>query len=374
MTNTKCKLLGLSPEIRSDRTPGPLGKNDAADLDLRFCLAGDTPGPVGMGHDSGSVPLAASERVELRPFVIGSNATLRLLQSVATMVALDKLTVIKGGATLPNHNTGPFPTLDQLAITLIAGEMLVETGDPGQIDLEKSRLMKIYIQEFVGAIASGSQATAKFFIEKDALKARAKLSIDAKFAKAQQYNSTRVSAAKTMVASAAVVKFQSTVVLKTAAIFAGWAGFGVELGFEIITDAIGDYNKSKDSNAVVVIVESALDETSSEMSEEIQTELVEKSTEKWDSYVNQLDHEISKLSRQVQEKRGNRKKRQGQAKRLASAEARAAKVAGSRAGLSGAAKRSGALKFAGKSVGWAFWADDVLEAYGELIETLESTK
>ena len=370
MTNTKCKLLGLSPEIRSDRTPGPLGKNDAADLDLRFCLAGDTPGPVGMGNDSGSVPLATCERVELRQFVIGSNATLRLLQSVATMVALDKLTVIKGGATLPNHNTGPFPTLDQLAITLFAGEMLIETGDRDQIDLEKSKLMNIYIHEFVVAIAAGAHSTARFFIEKEAVKTRAKLSIDAKFAKAQHYNSTRVSAAKTMVASAAVVKFQSTVVLKTAAMFTGWAGFGVELGFEIITDAIGDYNKAKDANAVVVIVESALDETPSEILEEIP----EKSTEKWHTYVNQLDQEISKLSRQVQEKRGSPKKGRNRPKRLANAEARAVKAAGSKAGLSAAAKRSGALKFAGKSVGWAFWAKDVLEAYEELIETLESTK
>jgi len=41
------------------RTPGPFGRNDAADPDVAWCRGGDTPGSVGTGAD-GAAPLACA--------------------------------------------------------------------------------------------------------------------------------------------------------------------------------------------------------------------------------------------------------------------------------------------------------------------------
>jgi hypothetical protein len=374
MTATKSGILGLCIDLPAPRTPGCLGKNDAADINLHVCLAGDTCGPLGTRGDGGTIAPSSSEKIRFRPLTCDRDATLRFLESVATMVAIDKLTVVQGGAKLPNHNTGPFPTLDQMAISIFAGEMSIDTGDRKQIDAEKSLLMNRYLHQFVDAVGEGGASTQQFYRDKQVAKTLAKKSIDDKFAKVQKYNSVRLAAAQAMVVTAATVQLGSTIVLKTAGIYAPAIGTAVELGYDIAIDAIQDYESAEKANAVVVVANSAIEKTIEEAKEKASESVLKKSSEMWDRYVQDLDAELTKRTRQVRENRGNKKKMRHRQKRLTQAEARATQVAGSTQGFAKVAQRSGKLKSAAGRVSWAFWLDDMVDAFGDWIETVEAAK
>jgi len=103
MANTNRGICGLfNPHLMADRSPGPLGRNDAADPNVRMCLAGDTPGPVGVNSDKSAVNGPMKPKLSLRTLDLSLNGLARFLRSVATNVALDKLTVVKGGVNLPD--------------------------------------------------------------------------------------------------------------------------------------------------------------------------------------------------------------------------------------------------------------------------------
>jgi hypothetical protein len=378
MTASKNGILGLCIDLPVPRTPGCLGKNDAADISMPVCLAGDTSGPLGTQGDGATIATPSPEKIRFRPLICDRDATLRFLESVATMVAIDKLTVVQGGAKLPNHNKGPFPTLDQMVITVFAGEMTIDTGDRKQIDAEKSLLMNQYVRQFLTAVAGGGAATGQFYRDKRVAKNLAKKSLDEKFAKVQKYNSVRLAAAQAMVVSAATLQLGSTIVLKTVGNFAPAIGTAIELGYDIVIDAIKDYESAEKANAVVVVINSTIDETVEEAVETALKKFPEKSTEMWDRYVQDLNEELSKRTRQVREKRGNNKKMKGRQKGLTRAQARATQVAGSTRGFEGVAKRSGILKAVGKRVSWAVWLDNTVEdfeeALGDWMEAVESAK
>ncbi|WP_169976506.1 hypothetical protein [Tautonia rosea] len=57
MSTSQRKMTGLNERYPASRTPGPLGRFDAADPNVSMCLAGDTPGALGTHEDLASPEL-----------------------------------------------------------------------------------------------------------------------------------------------------------------------------------------------------------------------------------------------------------------------------------------------------------------------------
>lgn len=349
---------------------------------MQISLAGDTPGPLGMGQDGASPANASLEKVELKCLAIHRKEASSFLSSVATIVAMDKLTVVQGGANIPGYATGPFVTLDQQVIALVAGEISIAVPDRQQMERERDSLVAEYIQKFVRAVNDGSAQTIALYQELEIEKNRAKASLDTKYARAQNYNHARIEGFKTLIQTAATVKFASGMTLATAGlVFGGWQVFAIGLGYELITKAIEFEGSEKpdEENASLVLVLS--DKAVSETKKEVTSGLADYAANRWEKHVQQVDQrveklldEMQKLDRQIQNGRSNRKKIKGQQKRYARTSAAYHKEVTKSSVFTGAAKRTQAIKWLGKSIGVVFWADSALEAYEELIENLESAK
>ena len=257
----------------------------------------------------------------------------RFLRSVATSVTLDKLTVVKGGAKLPDHGAGPFLTIDQVAVLAVADEKTIELADHEQLRKESFELASGYMRQLAVAISKGGQEAMRFLNDLQRKKDAAVASTNRKFEEVKGYNDKRVDAFKLMLQGVATIKFESTVILKTAGMFAGPAGILIGLGYDVLVKAIKDANSSADADVVTVTIEAAEEEGGKTVKEEAQQHVAEKGTEMWHDYVTKLDEELSKLYRQVGENRLNTKKMRGVLKRLSRAEARATKVVGSPAAV-----------------------------------------
>ncbi|HEV7223193.1 MAG TPA: hypothetical protein VGN42_10870 [Pirellulales bacterium] len=354
--------------MASSRLPGFRETSQIGNIEDGTMCRRPSPPPGQIRINEGSPPNPRSSRrtkLTLNALSLDRDELVRFLRSVATNVALDKLTVVKGGAKLLDHGTGPFLTIDQVATLEIAGEKTIETADQDRLKKDAFDLASGYMGHLAVALSKGGEAALQFLNDLQRQKDSAAISLNRKFAEVQVYNDKRVDAAKMVLQGLAAIKFGSTITLKTAAMFTGLAGFAIEMGFDVAVKTI-DAKSAQDADVVAVVVDNA--------KQEGEQEAAEKGTEWWHAYITKMDQELQKLSRQANENRLSAKKMGGVTKRLSRAESNAAKAVGSPSAVSAAAKRSKALKWAGKGIGWAFWVNDMDEAWEDLLLDLKTAE
>lgn len=97
MSTSQRKMIGLHGRYPASRTPGPLGRFDAADPNVPMCMAGDTPGALGTHAD-----LACPEPFQTRlppknvPLLLFDlDRVARFLRSVGVAIAEESFTRVE---------------------------------------------------------------------------------------------------------------------------------------------------------------------------------------------------------------------------------------------------------------------------------------
>lgn len=307
---------------------------------LRMCLAGDTPGPIGTTGDKSTVETSRTEdRLTCSALVFDFDELVRLFKHTASAIAIDNLTKVQWDGSLKT----------------------VQTGTAAEIQNQTSVLAGQFMEEFTTQTGLGGAAACAYLELLAKRKESASESTKTKFADAMANNLAQVEFAKDMVKVLSAVKFGSTVILKTAGLLTGIGGFLVELGYEVAVELVESQDDAASATVVAVVQK--------EVAEEIQEEGAEKAAAAWKDHVTKLDDQLTKHQRQLKENRLNSKKMSGVKKRLSRLEAQGNKLAGKSCKVGALAKRAKVIGPAGKLVGIAFWAEDVSEAWNEVVET-----
>lgn len=359
MSNTNQGICGLlNPHLMADRTPGLLGRNDAADPSFNVCLAGDTPEPVGTNGDKSAVNGPLKPKLTLHTLALSLTGLTRFFRSVATAVAMDKLTVVKGGVNLPDSGTGPFMTVSKAIVLAIAPEKSVETASPEALKSEVSKLVSEYTQQLLKTM-DGGVPMLLFNLEQKKL--AAVNSMNKKFEDAQAYNNEKVNGIKELLRDLIAIKFASTVFVKTASNFVPIWGLAIDLGFDVVVKSIDKtaQSKSEPDADVLQIIDDTAEDVLKDKGKEVGSEfVVEKVAEKLLD-VKVLKAELSKLERQMREQRLSAKKLRNKPKNIARTKGALDKA-------------TSKVKWAGRGVGFLFWMKDMNEAWETLQKDLDS--
>lgn len=354
MGNTNQGICGLlNPHLMPDRTPGLLGRRDAADPNSTICLAGDTPGPAGTNGDKSAVNVPLRPKRTIHTLDLSLSGLAEFFHSVATAVAIDKLTIIKGGVKLPDPGTGPFMTISKAIVLAVAPGKTVETASQDELEKEVNKLVSDYTQQFLKAM-DGGVPMLLFSLEQK--KIAAVNSMKKKFEDALEYNNEKIKGINDLLKGAIAIKFASTVFVKTASKFVPFGGTAIDLAYDVSLEATKGMNGDPKASLVRVITE----EGSKEVAEELLTEEAKKVTGKRFGE-EQLKAELSKLERQMEEKLISSKKLRNHSKKISRTSGELDKV-------------SSKVKWAGRGVGFLFWMNDMREAWETLQEDLDSVK
>jgi hypothetical protein len=277
---------------------------------------------------------------------------------VATNVALDKLTVVNGGVKLPDSGTGPFMTISNAIALAVTPGKTIETADPDALETEVAKVVAEYTQQLIASMNEGCSTTQAFLVGLEQKKVAAFNSMNKKFEEVQSYNNVKVEGIKAVLQGAIMIKFASTVVVKTGTKFLPpVVGFAIELGYDVLVETAKGIGGDSKASLMRVINEDAIEEYS-------ENELkagTKKVAGKVYGDVENLSKELSKLERQKMERRLSSKK-------LRNIDRRISRVKGS------VDKAASKAKWAGRAVGWAFWADDMNDAWEELQRDLDAAK
>lgn len=352
MGNTNRGICGLfNPHLMADRTPGLLGHCDAADPNAKVCLAGDTPGPAGSNGDKSADDVPLGPKMTLHTLDLSLSGLAKFFHSVATAVAIDKLTIVKGGVNLPDSGTGPFMTISNAIVLAVTPGKTVETASHDDLEKEVKKLVSNYTLQFLKAI-DGGVPMLLFSLEQK--KIAAVNSVKKKFEEAQAYNNEKIQGINDLLKAAIAIKFASTVFVKTATKFVPFWGTAIDLAYDVSLEATKGMNGDPKASLVRVIAE----EGTKEIAEDMLTEKAEKATGKLFGE-GLLKEELSKLERQMKEQRLSTKKLRNHPE----------KISRTKAALG---KASSKVKSAGRGVGFLFWMNDMREAWETLLEDMES--
>lgn len=332
----------------ADRTPGVLGRRDAADPNSRICLAGDTPGPAGTNSDKSDVNIPLRPKLTLHSLDLSLTGLAEFFHSVATAVAIDKLTIVKGGVNLPDSGTGPFMTISNAIVLAVAPGKSVELASQNDLEKEVNKLVTDYTQQLLKVMDGGVPV---FLFSLDQRKTAAINSSKKKLDDAMAYNDEKIKRINDLLKGAIAIKFASTVFVKTASKFVPF-GTAIDLAYDVALEATKGMNGDPKASLVRVITE----EGSKEIAEELLTEKAEKATGKLFGE-GLLKEELGKLERQMMEQRLSTKKLRNHPE----------KISRTKAALGKARSK---VKWAGRGVGFMFWMNDMREAWETLQEDM----
>lgn len=334
-------------------TRGSLGKNDAAAPDLNMSLRRDTPGPLGKNDFAGAQCLVKQDAMAI--LEVDLDETERFLFSVAFVSEMNKQASVTGW-------------LDKE----------VKLGETDKIKTAAQKNASAMMDDFYEAVRLGPRSTREFLVQKQTQKDAAKISLDAKFAEASGNAGNRVEIYGGIVKTLSVVKFASTAVVKTAAVFAGPWGSVVDITMETIQTGIQEAGKADNAKAVALKMgEKGVEEGAKELleiiNEAVGDQLLSKDEEKiakdffkkYRGDIKQMEKKTKWLKKRLEQelangKRGDklvRKYRKQLSKILPAKKALANKTAG----------KAFAKKTVGKIVSFAFLAQELEDAWGQMV-------
>jgi hypothetical protein len=334
-----------------DRSPGPLGWQDAADPDEPMCIAGDTPGPVGTGED-----LSCRMHEE--------NAAPAMNVPVLE-VSIDKVEKFF-------YTVGQAEAQDFFAKRGF-GSAEVQLGRPADVEARARLTAGRLMLEFQQVLPLGPQPIRRFLQTQQDIKDKAVESLRAKFADASKAGSTQVEVLGGIVKVLAVVRFTSTVTVKVAGLFAPGAGDLVDIANDVALEGVDAYfDEGKEVGGVVVSksAESGLQWVGEQINEAVaggfisrnEAALMKDMFEKFRGDQAELLRQIEKIEKRLESaaegSKAARKNAKQYVKKMEKLRALRKKV------FKGAMKKT-----AGKTLSLVFLANDVKEAWGKMSAT-----
>jgi hypothetical protein len=202
-----------------DRSPGPLGWQDAADPDEPMCIAGDTPGPVGTGFDLSCQMSDESQasRMEVPMLEVSIDKVSRFFYTVGQAEAQDSLA--KRGF----------------------GSAEVELGRPADVEARARLTGGRLMADFQNVLPLGPKEVHAFLQTQQAQKDKSVESLRKKFSDASKAGSAQVEALGACIKFFAAVRFTSTVTVKVVGLFAPGAGDLVDIGNDVALAGVDAY-------------------------------------------------------------------------------------------------------------------------------------
>ena len=369
MGNTRDEILGrsvLPPGTFAARSPGSLGRNDAGDPDAGVCLAGDTPGPIGIGGDA-AASLISQESLTCEATIpvlaVDLNRLRSFLYSVTYAEAID-------GATTRGF-----------------GGSEVNFGDEKAVEAAARSSADALLAEFQQIVSDGPAAIDAFLATLDNRRAKARGSLDEKFAAARQAGNRWTSVLGGAVKVLSVVKFGSTVTIKTVSIFTGAAGTGIDWAYSGTQAGLKQWQSNAPGQSVSGVV---IDETLNNVGQEVADCLNEAvaeglmtTTEKnrvqglignYKGNAKKLQEQLATLEERLLKamEAGKAKRARGVAIRQAEklAKLRTLRQKTLQAMVSKGTRLGVAKKAAGKTLSFVFLASEVKDAWKEMAEEL----
>ena len=337
-------------------TPGPAGHQDAADPTVFACMPGDTPGPAGSNGDIGEqLSCALPPRLaRLRVLEVDLDLAERFLYSVAYAHAAD-------AAAKPGFFESDLDYGDQAAIEATA-------------KAETARLM----YEMVAAMTQGSAAVQRFLGQQADRKDASLGSLNGKLRQASRASQKSVERWGYAIKGLAAVRFTSTAVLKVASIFAPPAGAAIDISYDVAQEGISYATKSGSDGLADVVVGKALEESAKEvgaMADEFfadqlltprETELLKDWGKRYKGDRKQLVEKMEWLAKRLEREIGNGKR---SAKLVKKYGTKMEKVTVRMSKLSASMGKGLRKKALGKGLSVVFVADDIRDAWGDLVVT-----
>lgn len=337
-------------------SPGPTGHQDAADPNTLACLPGDTLGPAGSNGDWGEQLSCAPppRAARLRVMEVDLDRAERFLYSVAYMSAAD-------AAAKPGFFESDLDYGDQAAIEATA-------------KAETARLM----YEMVAAMAQGSAAVQRFLGGQAERKDASLASLNGKLRTAGLANQRSVERWGMAIKGLAAVKFSSTVVLKVASIFAPPAGAAIDIGYDVAQEGIAHATKSGGDELADVVVAKALEESAKEVGEMAdefladqlltprEAELMKDWFKRYKGDHKQLTEKMDWLAKRLESEIKNGKRG---AKLVRKYGRTMEKLPARMSKLNSSLGKGVGKKALGKGLSVLFVAQDVKEAWGDLVVT-----
>lgn len=338
------------------RTPGPTGHQDAADPNMLACMPGDTPGPVGSNGDIGEQFSCAlpPRTAKLRVLEVDLDRAERFLYSVAYAHAAD-------AAAKPGFFESDLDCGDQTAIEATA-------------KAETARLM----YEMVASMTQGSAAVQRFLGAQADRKDASLAALNGKLRQASRASQKSVERWGYAIKGLAAVRFTSTAVLKVASIFAPPAGAAIDISYDVAQEGISYATKSGSDGLADVVVGKALEESvkeAGEMADEFladqllsprEAELLKDWFKRYKGDHKQLAEKMEWLAKRLEREIGNGKRG---AKLVKKYGRNMEKVTARLSKLNASMGKGLGKKALGKGLSVVFVADDIRDAWGDLVVT-----
>lgn len=372
MGNSSSKLLGTDSNLRASRTPGTLGRNDAADPDLQVCKMGDTPGPVGSGGDLAAQSSAKDRapRRELKCLVYDLSVVASFLRSVALAKAQQYYTRVD------------WEEYDKSTVLNVIYALMPWKGKPGTAVVIQGESVQVYaradrdsdhlLEVFLAKCTQGPEAAQKFLRLQEDIRSHALSAVEEAFRDASKINQEVIEATAEGIKRLALIKCGSNLLMTGLSLGGGGlAVFGTNLGYTLLRDLAS--GKDADTVAVSVPTEvgkEIVGEVSKAGGQAAYDKMVPAAVQGMDRWsaeaaVMQKQELISKYQQELIGKGSSKQAQLLTRIRLRSAEAEALKKAASPA-RQAAGKSLAAL---GKSVKFLFAAKEAYDSVAELAKT-----
>jgi hypothetical protein len=334
-----------------DRSPGPLGWQDAADPDEPMCIAGDTPGPVGTGWD-----LSSHMAIESR--------------APAIQVPVLEVSIEKVERFL--YTVGLAESQDFFAKRGF-GSAEVQLGRPVDVEARARMSAGRLMIEFQQVLPLGPVAIHEFLKTQQQQKDKAVESLNKKFSDASSAGGTQREVLGGVVKFLSVVRFTSTVTVKVAGLFAPGAGDLVDIGNDVALAGVDAYF-AEDKKVGAVVVSQAAESGGEWIAEQIneavaegyisrkEGALMEEMFKKFRGDQTELLRQIEKIEKRLEAAAQGSKTARNAAKQYV-------KKLDKLRTLRKKAFKGAMKKTAGRAFTLVFLADDIQDAWGTMRET-----
>ncbi len=375
MSSSKNGVLGRNFSVEPARTPGTLGFNDAADPNVKMCMAGDTPGSLGAGKDLATTNTQFI-RAKQKPLVLcfDLKTVAHFLRSVAIAKSQQYFTRIDweeyNKDTVINVIYALMPWKGKPGIALVS------QGEPVDVFARADADADALLEVFLNKCSDGPVAAQRYLEQQERIRTHALASVQSVFQDAIAINQDVVQETANGLKWLAGIKCGADLFVTGAGLVTGTGIAGAAIG--IAYPIVKEWAKAGTADAVAVktveeVGKKAAEEGAAAGGTKIYDTLVPKSVQdvsKWDAEAAILRKKelIAKYQKDLIGKGPSKSAKLTTRINLRTAEIEKLNkaVSPTRQGVGKTAA------VAGKSVKFLFAMKDAVESITELIDTFEA--
>jgi len=354
------------------RTPHSLGRYDAGDPTVPLSLKGDTPGSLGIGHDSGDPSRTGSVGLRAPIFVVlfDPKPVLRFLRSVALARAHQERVKLRWVEDKSGFMRGLYSVMFWKGRP---GWAEVDPGDAREIERLADNYMPGYIEGFVKHACQGPKEVKQYMEGLAELRQYSLDAIQDVYRDAAELNVEVRREAARGIEILASYKLTADLFVKTASLLApGAAQFAasvVDTGYDFSLILVKTFDETPKASAIAVAEKTGeilTDKAGEKAAEKGEEKLVEGL--KFSDHIKELEAVIEKNKKWIA--RGSRKasrmlRRIGEKELEKEAAEKSARAA---------FRASSALKLFGPTMKVLFYVHDVVESLNEYNETVKKAQ